>query len=43
MKEFVQEFKRATRESGYWRRLLIKEFKWDMKLIKSKYQSRSIK
>ena len=27
MKEFVQEFKRAARESGYERRLLIEEFK----------------
>jgi len=27
MEEFVQEFKRAARESGYERRLLIKEFK----------------
>jgi len=27
MEEFVQKFKRAARESGYERRLLIKEFK----------------
>ena len=27
MKEFVQEFKRAARESGYERRLLMEEFK----------------
>ena len=27
MKEFVQEFKRAARESGYERRLLVEEFK----------------
>ena len=25
MKEFVQEFKQATRESGYKRRLLVKD------------------
>ena len=25
MKEFVQEFKRATRESGYKKRLLVKK------------------
>jgi len=30
MKEFVQEFRRATRESGYKEQLLIKEFKRDM-------------
>ena len=27
MKEFMQEFKRAARESGYERRLLVEEFK----------------
>jgi len=27
MEEFVQEFKRAARESGYKKRLLMKEFK----------------
>ena len=27
MEEFVQEFKRAARESGYERRPLIEEFK----------------
>ena len=30
MKEFVQEFRRAARESEYKERLLIKEFKWGM-------------
>ena len=30
MKEFVQEFKRAARESGYERRLLVEEFKQGM-------------
>ena len=49
MEKFVQEFKRATRESGFERRLLIKEFKREMngvtqkKLMKVKYLSRSIK
>ena len=27
MKEFIQEFRRAARESGYKERLLIEEFK----------------
>ena len=27
MEEFVQEFRRAARRSGYERRLLVKEFK----------------
>ena len=30
MEEFVQDFKRVARESGYERCLLIEEFKWDM-------------
>ena len=30
MEEFVQEFKRAARESGYEGRPLVKEFKWGM-------------
>jgi len=30
MEEFVQEFKRATRGSGYKRRLLVEEFKREM-------------
>jgi len=30
MEEFVQKFKRTARESGYERRLLIKEFKQSM-------------
>ena len=30
MKEFVQEFRRAVRESGYEERLLIEEFKRNM-------------
>ena len=30
MKEYVQEFKRIARESGYKGCLLIKEFKWGM-------------
>ena len=37
MEEFVQEFKRAARESGYERRPLIEEFKWEMnKVIRRK-------
>lgn len=49
MKEFVQKFKRAVRESRYEKRLLIEEFKKEMirvirkKLIKAEYTSRSIK
>ena len=30
MEEFVQEFNRAVRESGYEERLLVKEFKRGM-------------
>ena len=30
IEEFVQDFKRVARESGYERCLLIEEFKWDM-------------
>jgi len=42
MEEFVQDFKRVARESGYKERPLIKEFKWSMngsirrKLIEAK-------
>ena len=49
MKEFVQEFKRATRGSGYEERLLMEEFKRGMngairrKLIEIKNQLVSIK
>ena len=30
MEEFVQDFKRTARESGYKECLLIEEFKWSM-------------
>ena len=30
MEEFVQEFRRAARESGYEGRLLVEEFKREM-------------
>ena len=30
MEEFVQEFRRTVRKSGYEKRLLIEEFKQDM-------------
>ena len=49
MEEFVQEFKRAVRESGYERRLLIEEFKRGInggirrELIKVKNPPASIK
>ena len=49
MEEFVQEFKRAARGSGYEERLLVEEFKRQMnevirkKLIEAKNQSSSIK
>ena len=33
MKEFVQEFRRAARESGYERRPLVEEFKREMNEI----------
>ena len=48
MEEFVQEFKRATRESGYKERLLVEEFKRGInevirrKLIEAKNQPGSI-
>ena len=48
MEEFVQEFKRAVRESGYKGRLLIEEFKRGMnggirrKLIEAENQLASI-
>ena len=48
MEEFVQEFKRAVRDSGYKGRLLIEEFKRGMnrmirrKLMEAKNQPGSI-
>ena len=48
MKEFVQEFRRAARESGYERRLLVEEFKREIsaiicwRLIESEWQHSSI-
>ena len=48
MEEFVQEFKRAARRSGYKRRLLVEEFKRGMnrairrKLIEAENQPSSI-
>jgi len=48
MKEFVQEFRRVVRDSGYKRRLLIKEFKRGMngiirrKLIEAEFFPKSI-
>jgi len=48
LKEFVQEFKRAARESGYKRQLLVEEFKRGInrvirrKLIEAKNQLGSI-
>ena len=48
MEEFVQDFKRVARESGYKGRLLIKEFKREMngtikrKLMEAENQSGSI-
>ena len=48
MEEFVQEFKRAARESGYKGRLLVEEFKRGInevirrKLIEAKNQPGSI-
>ena len=48
MKEFVQEFKRVARGSGYKGRLLVEEFKRGMngvirkKLMEAKNQPRSI-
>ena len=33
MKEFVQEFRRATRESSYKKRSLVEEFKREMNRI----------
>ena len=49
MKEFVQEFKRTVRESGYEERPLVEEFKREMnggirrKLMEAKNQLASIK
>ena len=49
MEEFVQEFKRAARESGYEKRLLVEEFKRVMnrmirrKLMEAENQPGSIK
>jgi len=48
MEEFVQKFRRAARESGYEKCLLIEEFKWGMntairrKLMEEEYQPSSI-
>ena len=48
MEEFVQEFRRVVRRSGYKRRPLVEEFKRDInriicqKLIESEQQSSSI-
>ena len=48
LEEFIQEFKRAARRSGYKRRLLVEEFKRGMngvirrKLIEAENQSGSI-
>jgi len=48
MEEFVQEFKRAARGSGYERRLLVEKFKREMngvirrKLMEAKNQPGSI-
>ena len=48
MEEFVQEFKRAVRESGYEEQLLVEEFKREInrairkKLIEVENQSGSI-
>ena len=48
MEEFVQDFKRTARESGYKECLLIEEFKWSMnrsirrKLIEAENQPDSI-
>jgi len=35
MEEFMQEFRRATRESSYERRLLVEEFKREMNRVMS--------
>jgi len=49
MEKFIQEFRRAARESGYKGRLLIEEFKQEMnevirrKLMKAEKPLRSIK
>jgi len=49
MEEFIQEFRRVARGSGYKKRLLIKEFKREInaiicqRLIESERQSSSIK
>lgn len=46
--EAVQEFRRAARGSGYERRSLVEEFKWEMneviqwKLMETEWSSRSI-
>jgi len=48
MEEFVQDFKRVVRESGYEGHLLIKEFKWGInrsirrKLMEAENQPGSI-
>jgi len=49
MEEFVQDFKRVARGSGYKRHLLIEEFKWSMngsirrKLMEAENQPNSVK
>ncbi len=49
MEEFIQEFRRAAKESGYEGRLLVKEFKNGMnrtikrKLMEAEHQLSSIK
>ena len=49
MEEFVQEFRRAARKSGYKGRLLVEEFKRGMngairrKLMKAEYQLGTVK
>ena len=33
MEKFVWEFRRIVRESGYKKRLLLEEFKWEMNRV----------
>ena len=48
MEEFVQEFRRVVRGSGYKRRLLVEEFKRDIngairrKLMKAEHQPETV-
>ena len=48
IEEFVQKFRRAAKKSGYKRKLLVEEFKWEInritrrKLIEIERHSRSI-